>query len=189
MPIVYVSLVRSRKISVSDMNNKANALVVPVKKGDSTHKAAVAKIGDWLAKQPGWEFMCSSSTNHPKESGFPDDFDVGDVLSAAVAYAFARLAIRIEPGPVVKAAEVIEAAIKTYPHSGPVPLVFVRSGKDRKDTLLWFKRDGEGGVSEMDTFIIGLKYAANLSEIQAEGDRRITGRSNKAARKRMGSHP
>jgi hypothetical protein len=175
MPIVYVSLVSRRKISISDMDKKGKALVV---QGDDLARAqAVEKIGDWLAKQPGWEFMCSSSCNHPKESGFRDDFDVGDILSEAVNYAYGKLAIRIEPGPVTKAPEVIEAAVKSYKYPGAVPLLFVRSGKDKKDILLWFKHPPEGeeeGSSELDYFIIGLKYAANLCDLRAEEDRATT---------------
>jgi hypothetical protein len=163
MPLVYVSLVSKRKISVSDMDKpKAKKLVVSSDEFE--------KIGAWLAANPGWSFMCSSSTNHPKEYGFRDDFDVNEVMSAAVNYAYGKLAIHIEPGSVTKAHEVIETAVKSYKHAGPVPFLFVRSGKDRQDVLITFKRtpDDEGGESELDVFLIGLKYAANLYEIEQD---------------------
>lgn len=153
--MVYVSLVSKRQISISDMNKPKDKKLV-VKASD------FELIGKWLIKHPGWEFMCSSSVNHPKEYGFKADFDVGDVMGKALAYAYEKLAIRIKPGAVADAPKVIETAVKDYKYPGPVPIIFLRSGKDKKDALIVFKPD------ELSDFVNGIKYAANLLDLQAE---------------------
>jgi len=155
MHLVYVSLVSKKQISISDMNKpKDKKLVVKADDFES--------IGKWLVKNPGWEFMCSSSVNHPKEYGFKDGFDVGDVMGKAVEYACRKLAVPVEPGEVAKAPAVIEAAIKQYKYPGRVPLLLLRSGKNKKDVLIQFERE------ELETFVSGIKYAANLLDLQAE---------------------
>ncbi len=120
---------------------------------------SIKSIGDFLAKRPGWEFLTSSSVNHPQEYGFPRNFDVSEVMGKAVEYAYRKLAIPIEPGPVEKAVEAIESAAKCYHYPGQLPLLFVRSGKGGKDILSTFT--GE----ELGLFLMGIKYSSNLVEI------------------------
>jgi len=152
MPIVYVSLVSKRKISISDMEKKDKKLVV--------NQRDFKSIGNWLAKNPNWEFMCSSSVNHPGEYGFDHDFNVDEVLSQAIEYAYLKLAVRVPPCPLTEAPQKIEAAVKKYKHSGTVPLLLLRSGKGKEDVLLALK------PSELELFIMGIKYAGNLAEIE-----------------------
>ncbi len=122
---------------------------------------AYKTIGTYLAKRPGWGFLISSSVNHPQEYGFPRNFDVQGVMAKAVEHAYRKLAIVVLPIPLQKAPETIEAAAKTYPHDGLVPLLLKRAGKKREDVLLALSRD------ELENFLLGVRYSANLAELAA----------------------
>jgi hypothetical protein len=117
-------------------------------------------LGEFLAQHPGWDFLTSSSVNHPYEYGFSESFDIGDVMGKAVAHAYDKLAIPVEPGPPEKAEAAIQEAVKRYRFGFPLPLRFVRGGKGGLDSLGIFP-DQE----QLNIFIGGLKYACNLAKI------------------------
>src|SRR5579864_1859565 len=60
-------------------------------------------IGEFLAERPGWDFLTSSSINHPGEYGFSPNFHVERVMSRAVERAYRKLAVPVEPGPLDEA--------------------------------------------------------------------------------------
>ncbi len=124
-------------------------------------RTAYKAIGLYLAQWPGWSFITSSSVNHPQEYGFPRSFNVDRVMAKAVDVAYRKLAIRVEPGPLELATEAIQEAAKRYPHPGRLPLLFVRSGKNKKDVLITFLKE------ELDTFLMGVRYSANLNKLTA----------------------
>lgn len=115
-------------------------------------------IGEFLAERPGWDFLTSSSINHPGEYGFSPNFHVERIMSRAVERAYRKLAISVEPGPLDKAVETLEALQKAHARKFPLALRFRRSSRKGEDALLVFKT-----YEDLDHFISGLQYGRNLT--------------------------
>jgi hypothetical protein len=114
-------------------------------------------MGRLLVKQGQWDFMCSSSVNHPQEYGFPRSFNVDKVLGKAVDYAYGKLAIPVKGlDTIKKTAAYIEklAQGKRFPLS----FCFVKSGKKKADVVVVFREE-----NELIHFLCGMRYGSNIA--------------------------
>lgn len=153
--MIFVSL-KKGKITLHPDGEEERAFGYPKDGRKDCHVA----IGEYLAKYGGGtDFLTSSSVNHPHEYGFSRNFDISKVMGKARAIAFEKLAIRVEPGPIGKAVEVLEAAAKKYGRY-PLPVLFVKSSRKRKDALLVFDEP-----EAFEQFLSGLMYGSNLVEL------------------------
>ena len=154
--MIFVGLKEGKRISLHPDDQKERVFAYPKNGKTPCHVA----IGEYLVKYHGGShFMTSSSVNHPHEYGFKRSFDVSDVMGKARAYAFEKIAVRIEPGPLGEAVKTLEAAAKKYGRF-PMPILFLKSSRKRKDALLVFKDS-----AEFEQFLSGLMYGSNLAEL------------------------
>jgi len=121
------------------------------------NRSAWREIGEFLAKRPGWTFLCSSSCDFPEEEGFPKTFRVHEVMGKAVEHAYKILGVDVPVGPLSKAIDALEKAAKTYKNGFPLPLTLQRAGRKGEDVTLVFN-----SKDEFDTFTDGVRYAQRL---------------------------
>lgn len=147
--LLFVSLVPQRKIEIKC--GKAKRTFDPNN---------IEALGEFLSKHLDKQTMCTSSVNHPKESGFKDSFDIGPIFEKAREYAQRKVALTFDPISLAEAPDVLEKAIGAYPKGFPTPVLFTKTGKDGSDVLFVFYSEGD-----VQLFLSGLRYGRHLAAL------------------------